>query len=380
MAVMRWVGSWTTSPAALDGERIENRTLRMIMRPTLSGDRVRVRFSNAHGGKPLIISKASLALRQAGARIDADSAAPLTFGGEPAIRIPAGALAVSDTIAFELKALADVAVTFHVPGLCAEPTGHKMARQTSYISPPGDFTGASQWPEGGEETQSWFFATGVEAQAETETRGIVCLGDSLTDANISTPDANARWPDQLARRLVAAYGDKAGGIMNQGTGGNRLLHDRTGYSALRRFDRDVLAQPGVTHMIALIGVNDLRNRWGGVGEEAQAAPMIAGYRQLARRAKAAGVKAIVCTLLPYENETFFAGGWTEQREDIRQAINAWLREQDEFDALIDLDKALRDPAAPTKLALQWDCGDHLHPSDAGYLKMGDVVWESGEAA
>ena len=197
-----WVGSWTTSPMLVEGAALENRTLRMIARTSLAGKNVRVRFSNAHGSKPLVISSASIARRKTGAEIEVNGARALSFGGETSIRIAAGALAISDPVKFELPALADIAISFHVPGAIAEVTGHKTARQTSYVSQPGDF---SHWPDMPVQssTESWFFATGIEVLAGHETKGIVCLGDSLTDGNISTVDANARWPDQLARALAA---------------------------------------------------------------------------------------------------------------------------------------------------------------------------------
>ena len=370
-----WVGSWTTSPALVDEARVENRTLRMIARTSLAGERVRLRFSNAHGTKPLTIANASIALRAGGAEIVAGSARPLTFGGERAMTVAVGALAVSDPVDFALPALADIAITFHAPGSISDVTGHKTARQTNYVSTPGDHTGDAAFPVE-RAMESWYFCAGIETIAPGA-KGIVCLGDSLTDANVSTVDANVRWTDQFARRLVAAHGQRAFGVMNQGIGGNRLLHDTTGDSAQRRFDRDVLAQPGATHLIVLIGTNDLRNRREIPGQEAAAAPMIAGYKQLARRAKAAGLKAIACTLTPYEKESFYEFGWSPEREQVRLAVNAWLRSQNEFDAIVDFDKEMRDPAAPSKLLPVWDCGDHLHPSDAGYLKMGDIVMESG---
>jgi lysophospholipase L1-like esterase len=370
-----WTGSWTTSPALVDEARIENRTLRMIMRPSLAGKTIRLRFSNAHGSKPVNIVNVSIARRTRDAEIDINGARAITFGGSRDVRIPAGALALSDSVNFNLSALSDVAVSFYVPGSVNEVTGHKTARQTNYVSQPGDF---SQWPDMPVEstTESWYFSTGIEVLAAAETKGIVCLGDSLTDGNISTVDANMRWPDQLARRLVAAHGPGAFGVINQGIGGNRLLHDLTGDSMLRRFDRDVLAQPGATHLILLGGVNDLRNRRGNADENTSAPAMMFAMTQIARRAKAAGLKAYAGTLLPYEKESFYEFGWTQEREGIRLAVNAWLRKQKEFDGLIDFDKAMRDPAALSKLKPDYDCGDHLHPSDIGYARMGDLVFET----
>ncbi len=370
---MHWTGTWTTASAAVDGAAFENRTLRMCMRASIAGKTARIRLSNAHGTGPISVASASIALRKGGgAAIHQDSSRKLTFGGEAHATVAAGALILSDPVELDLPALADIAVTLYMPYPTQEISGHKGARQTSYLSPTGDFSAAADMPVG-EPVESWYFTTCVEVATPASTRGIVALGDSLTDANISTPDANCRWPDQLARRLVAQRGPQFAGVMNQGIGGNRICHDVQADNGQKRFDRDVLAQPGATHLILLLGTNDLRNRRGIAHQEANAPAMIAGMKQLGLRAKAGGLKACIGTLLPYENETFVPGCWTPAREKVRQAVNDWIRKGEIFDAVIDFDKALRDPENPTKLLPNWDCGDHLHPSDAGYLRMGDAV-------
>jgi lysophospholipase L1-like esterase len=162
-------------------------------------------------------------------------------------------------------------------------------------------------------------------------------------------------------------------VMNQGLGGNRILHDIRGDSGLRRFDRDVLAQPGVTHTVIMLGTNDLRNRPAKPEEEVTAAQMIAGLKQFALRGQPHGVKVIACTLTPFENETFLPGAWNPRREAVRQAVNDWLRKTNDFDAVVDFDRALRDPEHPTQMLPIYDCGDHLHPSDLGYRAMGDAI-------
>ena len=201
----------------------------------------------------------------------------------------------------------------------------------------------------------------------------LAVGDSLTDANISTHDGHHSWPSQLARRLIARPSGRPIAVMNQGLGGNRILHDIRGDSGLRRFDRDVLAQPGVTHAIVMLGTNDLRNRPGKPEEEVTAAQMIAGLKQLAVRGRSRGIKMIPATLTPFENETFLPGAWNPRREAVRQAVNEWLRKVEGFDALADFDRALRDPEHPTRMLPIYDCGDHLHPSDLGYRAMGDAI-------
>jgi lysophospholipase L1-like esterase len=274
----------------------------------------------------------------------------------------------------EMRTLGDLAVSIYLPGdvpATFQVTG-RYARQTNYISPPGDFAAAAVMPVG-RITDDWYFVSGVDVLAPRETGGVVAFGDSVTDANISTLDAHCRWPDQLARRLHGRPGGRALGVMNQGLGGNRILHDMRGDSGLRRFDRDVLAQPGVTHAIVILGINDIRNRWGKPEEVVTADAMIAGLKQLALRAHTRGLKIFGGTLLPFENETFLPGAYTPEREAIRQAVNAWIREGGAFDGVIDFEKALRDPDHPTRMLPVYDCGDHLHPSDLGYHRMGDSI-------
>ena len=370
---MHWTGTWTTASAFIDGAIVENRTLRMLMRTSIAGETVRLRLSNAHGTEPLIIASTTIALRKGEtSQIDAGSLRKLTFGGDDSITIAPGALVLSDPIAFKAPALSDLAVSMYAPGLVREISGHKSARQISYISAPGDYSASAEMPVA-EEIASWYFATCIEVMTASATRGIVAMGDSLTDANVSTPNSNSRWPDQLARRLVASRGPTFAGVMNQGIGGNRICYDGQADNGQKRFDRDVLAQPGVTHLLLLLGTNDLRNRRGALNQEARASAMIAGLKQMGMRAKSAGLRAYVGTLTPYENETFVPGCWTSAREVVRQEVNAWIRRGEVFDAVIDFDAALRDPANPSKLLPQWDCGDHLHPSDAGYIAMGDAI-------
>jgi lysophospholipase L1-like esterase len=372
---MRWVGTWTTTPAPVEGVALHDQTLRMIAHVSIGGRTLRVRLSNAYGTRKLPIGAAQVALRREGAGIVPGSGRPLTFNGAPSTTIPAGALVVSDPVELEVPPLVDLAVSVYLPGDVPESfqvTGHGNAHQTNYLSPPGDFVAAAELPVQ-ETTEAFLFVSGVEVLAPRETGGIVAFGDSLTDANISQLDANHRWPDQLARRLVAREGGRLLGVMNQGIGGNRILHDGRGDSGLRRFDRDVLAQPGVTHVVVLLGINDIRNRGQNPAEIVTADEMIAGLHQLAVRAHAGGLKIFGGTLLTFENETFNPGFYTPEGEAKRQAVNAWIRHGGAFDAVIDFEAALRDPSHPTQMLPRWDCGDHLHPSDAGYLHMGDII-------
>ena len=369
-----WVGTWAAAPAPAEGVvGFNNHTLRMNPRVSVGGNTLRVRVSNAYGLGKLQIGAAYIGIRDKGPAVVPGSQREITFSGSRSATIPAGALLVSDPVELEVKPLADLAVSIHLPGEIPpafQITG-RYARQTNYISPPGNFVADRVMPVGNLSDQ-WFFLCGVDVLASSEARGVVALGDSLTDGNISTIDAYCRWPDQLARRLVA-HSRRPIGVVNNGLGGNRILHDIRGDSGLRRFDRDVLAQPGVTHAIVMLGTNDLRNRWAKPEEEVTAEQMIAGLHQMVVRAHSAGIKLIGATLTPFGNETFMANAWNPTREKPRIAVNAWIRQSGAFDGVADFDAALHDPEMPTQMRAADDCGDGLHPSDSGYCKMGDAI-------
>jgi lysophospholipase L1-like esterase len=372
-----WVGTWTATPAPAEGAVFANHTIRMMPRVSIGGSVVRVRVSNAYGVRPLAVGVARIALRDKGPAIQPGSDRQLSFGGEPGAVIAAGAVLVSDPVTLDVPDLADLAVSLYLPQELPASFGitGRYARQTNYISPPGDFTAETAMPVG-RLTDDWYFLCGVDVAAPPETLGVVAVGDSLTDANISTHDGHHSWPSQLARRLIArgtGQGGRRVAVMNQGLGGNRILHDGRGDSGLRRFDRDVVAQPGVTHAIIMLGTNDLRNRGAKPEEEVGAAQMIAGLKQLAIRGQTMGIKMIGCTLTPFGYETFLPGAWNPRREAVRESVNAWMRASGAFDAVVDFDKALRDPENPVNMIPRFDCGDRLHPSDLGYRAMGDAI-------
>jgi lysophospholipase L1-like esterase len=373
-----WVGSWAAAPAPAEGVvGFNNHTLRMMPRLSLGGDTLRVRISNAYGARPLVIGAARIGVRDTSSRrgpaVVPGSNKTLTFGGNDTAVVAAGALIVSDPLQLNAPPLADLAVSLYLPSevLANFQITGRYARQTNYISPAGNFADATVMPVGNL-TDQWFFVSGVDVVAPENAGGVVALGDSLTDGNISTIDAFCRWPDQLARRLVESRG-RPMGVMNQGLGGNRILHDIRGDSGLRRFDRDVIAAPGVTHAIVMLGTNDLRNRWAKPEEEVTGEQMIAGLQQMAVRAHGAEIKIIGATLTPFGNETFMANAWNPTRERHRVTVNEWIRESGAFDAVADFDRAIRDPERPTQMLGIYDCGDGLHPSDLGYCKLGDAI-------
>jgi lysophospholipase L1-like esterase len=373
MTTQHWVGSWAATPALAEGVALNSPTIRMFPRISIGGDTIRVRLSNAAGTGDLLIASTHVAVRSQGVGIHPDSDRIVTFNGSDSVKIPAGAFAISDPVTLQVMPLADLAVSLYIPEDLPTDFGvtGRYARQFNYLSPPGDFTGVDQM-HASRVVDDWFFLSGIDVLTSPDVGGIVALGDSITDGNISTHEAFCIWPDQLARRLTAR-GGKQYGVMNQGLGGNRICHDVRGDSGVRRFDRDVLSQPGVTHAIILLGVNDLRNRHGRPEEVVTADDMIHGLHQMAVRARDRGIKAFAGTLTPFENETFMVGAWTPEREAKRLAVNEWIRSAGAFDAVIDFDAGLRDPEHPARMLPIYDNGDHLHPSDIGYNRMGDLI-------
>jgi lysophospholipase L1-like esterase len=372
----QWVGTWTTAPvseAPTDTNEISNQTLRQIVHVSVGGEQVRVRFSNAFGTGPLVIGAAAIALRDTGESIVPGSSHVLSFSGNTTFTVPPGAPVVSDPVDLDVSELSDLAIDLYLPGDTSATTSplttHSGALQTNYLSTPGDFTGITTLPVASTRT-SWFFLTGVEVVASKQTGAVVTFGDSTTDGTNSTPNTNRRWPDDLARRIMAQHGNQGLGVLNVGIAGNRILHDFVGPNALARFDRDVLAQTGVTHVTVLEGINDI-----GFSvfpaDAVTADQIIEGHRQLIRRAHAKGLKIFGCTLTPFEGIIFpfFPGFFTPEGEVKRQTVNAWIRTGGEYDAVIDFDAVVRDPAHPTRILPAYDSGDHAHPNDAGYAAM-----------
>ena len=348
---------------------ISNQTIRQIVRVSAGGDRIRVVLSNAFGTAPVEIGAAHVALRDKDSMLKAASVKPLTFGGATTGKILSGATIVSDPVDLSLAPASDLVVDVYLPGdlgLGPSPvTTHNGASQTNYLSATGNHSGEPSMTV--ERTAgAWFLLSRVEVAAGKEAGAVVTFGDSITDGARSTVDTNSRWPDYLARRLAARKGP-AFGVLNAGISGNQVLGDGAGVSALARFDRDVLMQTGVTHVIIMEGINDI-----GIARtnpSPSAADLIAGHKQLIERAKARGLKVYGVTLTPFEGAAY----WTAEGEAKRQALNEWIRTSKAYDAVIDFDKLTRDPAAPTKFLPAYDSGDHLHPGDAGYKAMGEAV-------
>lgn len=376
-----WVGAWATAQIVPQGENaappedLTDATLRQVVRVTLGGKQLRVRFSNAFGTAPLAIDAASIA-RSAdnkSSRVDPATLHKLTFGGEPRVVIPAGADYWSDPVALPVKAGEDLAISLYLPRAPDKQTGHPGSRATSHFA-HGELVSAAELP-GAKTAPRWFVIGGIEVDAPGG-RALAILGDSITDGYGVQPDTNKRWPDALMARMRADPATDDMAVLNAGIGGNRLRLDGIGPNALARFEREVLGVPGVTHLIVIEGVNDL----GTLTRDAPATPeqhkalvteMIGTLRQIVSRARAHGIKVIGGTILPYGASGYYHPDAANEAD--RVAVNAWIRTPGNFDAVVDFDAAMRDPANPSRMRPDLDSGDGLHPSIAGYQAMADAV-------
>ena len=374
-----WIGAWIasqqpaygTTPDAISLVGFNNQTVRMIINPKASGSEMRIRLSNLYGTQPLTIGKVTVAIAGEGASTVSNTSKEITFGGESTVTIPPGAEFLSDAIPFEVTDDENLAVSVYVPAATGPTTWHRLSNQTTYISTEGDHTADSSADSFTASTTGWFWLSGIDVvpTAEKKSRVIVVLGDSITDGHLSTLDANHRWPDFLDDRLDEELPDQTISVLNAGISGNRILRDAPmyGVNALARLNRDVLSQTGVTDVILLEGINDI----GQSPNVHDADQMIAGMKQIAEQAHAKGVKIYVGTLSPFRG--YRAGYFTEEGERTRQEVNAWIRNNDVFDGVIDFDKALSDPDNPDTMLPSYDGGDHLHPGDEGYKAMADAV-------
>jgi lysophospholipase L1-like esterase len=372
-----WVATWAASPQLTEESNLPpppglaDHTLRQIVRVSIGGKTLRVRFSNSFGRTSLTLHSARIALSAGGSAIQPATDRPLTFSGRLSVAIPEGALAVSDPLAFDLAPLSEVAITVYLEGVPAEVTGHPGSRTTSYLQ-AGNVASAPDLADP-VRVDHWYYVNGIDVLAHDSASVVAVIGDSITDGRGSTTNGNDRWPDNLARRLAANRRTARVAVANHGIGGNRLLRDGLGPNALARLDRDVLALPGVRWLIVLEGINDIGTRVAArqKGEPyATADDLIAAYEQIITRAHARDVRVYGATILPFEGASNY---FTPDGEADRQKVNAWIRTSGRFDGVIDFDAATRDPRNPSRLAPAVDGGDHLHPSAAGYRVMADAI-------
>ena len=375
-----WIATWGTAPVARANDHhafTMPTTLRQIVHVSLGGSTVRVVLTNELGTTPLTIDESAIALPAASGAIQPNSSVPLTFNGHPAITIPPGSIAVSDPIPFNLAPLSDLAISLSIAGQAIPTlTQHDLSLETNYIASFDQVTAPTL--KDAATTEVWDFIKGVEVEAppsvsksESPSATIVAFGDSITDGWHSTSGTHNTWPDLLAARLHANPSTRNLAVINQGIGGNRVLHDGWGPNALSRFDSDVLAPSGVKYVILLESINDIGHAYDTTKpyDIVSANDLITGLTQLITRAHAHNLKVIGATLTPY-----MGCGYSSPAGDaVRQTINQWIRTTTLLDGVIDFDKATRDPTNPSIFSPTADSGDHLHPGDAGFHQMANSI-------
>jgi len=384
-----WVSAWSTAvhaplpfPDLPPSPVFENQTVRMVVRPTIGGERVRIRLSNEFGTAALTIGAAHVAFAAKTAEIVSESDHALTFGGRPSVSIPPGAPVLSDPVNLQVLPFTEIAVSIYLPEKTKASTAHFWGQHESYISRPGDFSARPVIPTP-TINMSWYWLADVEVWASDKTGATVALGDSITDGVGAKQGDYSDWPDILANRLAAAKDCPSLAVINEGIGGNRLLHNGAGVSALARLDRDVLAQPGVVNLIVLEGINDIRlphmklrlpdsttpKELPFAGEGVTAQDLIMGLLQIIERAHQHGIRVFGATLTPDEGADYHS----TDGEATRQAVNQWIRTSGAFDGVFDFDAAVRDRNHPTQIREAYHSGDRLHPSAAGFKAMADAI-------
>ena len=377
-----WIVTWAASQQipephnVLTVDDLRDATVRQIFHLSIGGPSLRVHVSNAFGTEALLFTAVHIAhpLNPASPAVDPTTDKALTFAGFNNVTVPPGAEYISDPIEYPVRPLSDLAVTFHLDTPPAQQTGHPGSRATSYYA-HGNLVGAPDLPDA-KHVDHWYQISAIDVLAGPKAASVVALGDSITDGHGATTNGNDRWTDVLAAQLQASLKTRDIGVSNQGIGGNHLLTDGLGPNALARFDRDVLAQTGVRWLFVFEGVNDLGGLASlaevpGADHATRVQSVVAAYEQITTRAHAHGIRVFGATITPYLGSDYYHP--SPQSEADRQAVNQWIRAQGHFDALIDFDAVVRDPAHPDRLLPADDCGDHLHPNPAGYKAMGKSI-------
>lgn len=355
---------------------LRDATVRQIFHLSAGGAKVRIHLSNAFGSTSLHVSSVHIArpVSPSSPAIDTQTDRVVTFAGGADVIVPPGAEYISDALEYPIAALSDLAVSFHLDTAPAGQTAHPGSRATSYFV-HGNFVSAANLIDP-KRVDHWYQISAIDVEAPPGAASVVALGDSITDGHGATTNGNDRWTDILAQRLQASPATRSIGVSNQGIGGNHLLTDGLGPNVLARFDRDVLAPAAVRWIIVFEGVNDL----GGLTRDGEVTPaqhaalvkrIVAAYQQVVLRAHAHGLRVFGATITPFTGSDYYHPGPPTEAD--RQAVNAWIRAPGHFDTVIDFDSVVRDPQHPDRLLPAFDCGDHLHPSPAGYRAMGDAV-------
>ncbi len=389
-AAAKWVSTWAASPMAatpanlalfpgdLSSVGFTDQTVRNVVWNSVGGQAARVRLSNTFGTQAVTFNQVDAGVSAGGAAVVAGTNHLVTFGGSKSVTIAPGAEVISDPVRMRVPAERDLVVSLFTQAATGPATYHADAQQINYVSTRGDYAASESGTAFTTTSQSWYFLDDADVQVGPRTRGtIVAFGDSITDGFASTVNANARWPNDLARRILAGPPGQVHPVVDEGISGNRVLNDSVcfGVNAQARFTRDVAARTGARYVVLLEGINDIgfsqtpNSGCTAPNTDVSAGQIIAGYTHLIAAAHAAGLKIFGGTLAPFQGAFYYSAAAEAKRE----AVNQWIRTSRAFDGVIDFDAAVRDPASPRQLLPAYDSGDHLHPNDAGYQAMAAAI-------
>lgn len=367
-----WVGTWYTAPQLVETTNnppspgLTNNSLRQVVRVSIGGDTLRVRFCNSFSNSSVTMKSVQIAISTGGSAINSSTSKQLTFNGNAQVTMNAGAIIASDPIAFALTPRMTLAITINYGATSTSVTGHPGSRTTSYLL-AGSTTPTTNF-ENAVKTEHWYNILGIDVRATSVAASVAILGNSITDGRGTTTDLQNRWPDILSERLVKNAGTEQVGILNSGIGGNCLLKDCLGPSGVSRFQRDILDQPGIKVAIIAEAVNDI----GGVNSASSATSMynslVSAYTKMINDAHAKNIKVYGATIMPFKGNSYY----TSSSEQSRNNINNWIRTSGKFDAVIDFDKVMGSTADPAKLPSSYQ-NDGLHPDATGYKKMGESI-------
>ena len=369
----KWVGTWSTAPQLVEPRNmppepgLSHNTLRQIVRVSIGGDSLRMRFSNEFGSSPVILNAVHIAVSKGGGIIDPSTDKTLRFKGKQGVTIQQGTAVACDPFRFNLKPGSDAAITIYFGDTSPDVTGHPGSRTTSYLV-TGDEASAENLSDA-VKTEHWYIINTINVLAPKSAAAVAVLGNSITDGRGSGTNKQNRWPDELARRLQKNPDTREVAVLNEGIGGNCVLRKCLGPSAMDRFKRDVLDQNGVHWLIILEGINDIGQVHGPEAAAEVANDLIKAYEKMIDNAHAKGILVYGATMLPFGGSFYDS----PDRESAWETVNKWIRNSGRFDAVIDLDAALQDPANPLHLLPEADSGDHLHPSEAGHRMMAEAV-------
>ena len=369
----KWVGTWSTAPQLVElgnmppAPGLNNNTLRQVVRVSIGGDSLRIRFSNEFSTGTVTMKAVQVAISTGGSTIETSTNKELKFNGNAGITMNPGTTSYSDPIAFALKPRMDIAISISFGQTSPDVTGHPGSRTTSYLlagnkTSTNDFTGSVQ-------TDHWYGIIGIDVRADTSSASVAILGNSITDGRGSGTNRQNRWPDILSECLLKNAKTSQVGVLNLGIGGNCVLRNCLGPSGLSRFKRDILDQQGVRWCIVLEGINDIGQTPDSVVAFQVANDLIAAYKQMIQDAHAKGIKVYGATILPFKKSFYY----TDYREDARNTVNEWIRTGGYFDAVIDFDKVMRDPNDPLSISPVAQSGDYLHQNEAGYKMLGEAI-------